>query len=218
MISLIMKDLRCTLIKWNICFYIFYVFFITFTMGDTNPKGTYLIIIFTLAYFTPIMSFVYDEKYKTDTIINSLPVTRHQVVISKYLSICISIILSVIFSALVLLITNTLGISSIDVIQIDMIKKMIIITFLMSSLIFPLCFKFGYRKAKFFFIFLYVALVSSLYNIFSPNNTDGLSTKIITYINALTSNQIILALIVSSIVIISVVISMTLYDAKDISS
>ncbi|KOA21400.1 hypothetical protein CLHOM_00710 [Clostridium homopropionicum DSM 5847] len=217
MLNLIKKDFALTFnFKTLFIFTLYFIFLIT--IADALPSDNkYILTITTIAYFISTESFIYDDKTKGEYIINSLPLTRKEVVLSKYLSIGIYIIVALFFTSLLGGIIASLKIfSGLTFINLRVIKLVLIATIAMVSISFPLLFKYNYRKTKVINILLYLGFYT-LIN--TASNIIG-SDFVITYKAFLDDNlfktKLICLLGIIFILIISITISLKFYENKDI--
>ncbi|MCY6370885.1 ABC-2 transporter permease [Clostridium ganghwense] len=217
MINLIKKDLTISFHKMTILAFIAY-FLIMVTSQDYIPSDTvYLIMITTMAYFLSTISFTYDDRLKGEYILNSLPIDRKDIVISKYVSIFFYILIAILFNGILGGIFATTGIvGNLSFLNLSIIKKILVTTFLMCSLNFPLYFKYGYRRGKIFSIIIYFTFFA-IANFLSAIGDINFLQKIIAFKqnNLLLVGSIVL-LISICILITSAIVSLHIYENKDL--
>ena len=86
----------------------------------------------------------YDEKNKSEIILNSLPLKRNDIVIAKYISTFAFSILGIIYSILIGFIGNFIGLSMFTrLISLKDIVLVLTSVCILSSIFFPVYFKFG---------------------------------------------------------------------------
>lgn len=185
------------------------VFYLIFGfVEEENASFVYYIIIFVFGFIS-ITSFSYDEKANWNPYAITLPVTRSQIVLSKYIvSICL-IILGIFTSFLykcIFFIYNKTSITQ-DILPSYFISLSIGIIFL--SVMIPLFFQFGVEKAR-ILLFIIIAIPTFAMSFLSKQN-DFLSSwaKIVDYLPYLLLS---VALIV---VMISYHISVHLFKNKE---
>lgn len=221
MLNLIIKDI---LIQKKILLYsLFYAIFAPIVFSSMKPSGFGLYVFPSIAitYMLISMAASYDEKNKSEIILNSLPIKRTAIVISKYISIFVFAIIGIIFSILVSFIGKTTALPmftrSISLLDIVSILTSVCI---LGSIFFPVYFKFGFIKMNIFnvIIIMLIMLLPSIafdYATESPNNI--LVKKFTYFINntsSLTQNS--LALITGLIfLMISLMISIHIYENKE---
>ena len=88
MLGIIKRDLTVILSnKRERLFLLFYIPFLILIIESYEPKWLYLSILVAYTYMFSIMGMAYDMKGKGKYIMNSLPITRKEFVLYKYLSI-----------------------------------------------------------------------------------------------------------------------------------
>lgn len=144
---LIMKDIY--LQKSSIRFMLIYLVIVIVLMDSYPMDGKYFVFIITIAYAFSIIAFAYDEKAKGEIVINSLPVSRKDVVLSKYISFFAYTFAITVVCALVGIILNILKFPvNISVMKLTVIKPLITAAIILSSINFPFYFRFGYQKGR----------------------------------------------------------------------
>ncbi len=95
--------------------------------------------------------FAYDDKSKSDIMLNSLPIKRENIVMSKYISLFVYIAIGTIAYIAVSFVISLLNtpIKTYPV-TIELIVSAVLAVSLLNSISFPLIFKLGYVKAKVF--------------------------------------------------------------------
>lgn len=74
--------------KWQI--YIFIPFILFFVIGNVPPVLTFLVA----CTFIPFNALTYDERAKTDILLNSLPYTRKEIIASRYIGAAVYMVIS----------------------------------------------------------------------------------------------------------------------------
>lgn len=217
MINLIRKDFALTFKMRSLIAFVLY-FFLLITLADNlNSDSRYILIITTIAYFLSSETFIYDDKTKSNYIINSLPIKRSDVVISKYLSIIVYIIVAIISVGLAgALISSTKLISGVNLINLEVIKYVILSSFIIMAINFPIYFKYGFRQAKllnFIIYFTFFILINAAQSILSLEPVQSFVTFVEKNSTVINSLSLVIVLIFT---IISMLISIKIYDKKDI--
>ena len=108
------------------------------------PISVIMIPLF-ISYIFILRSFYLDELNKCDYFFNSLPIEKEDIVYSKYLLAMIVIMISLIFTFLYSKIMNYMwGFNNFNI---DSILSILNIILLLISILFPIIFKYGYRKS-----------------------------------------------------------------------
>lgn len=158
--KLILKDVLIQ--KRVLPYLILYIPFITFITGKLDSSGLYVIISLTIAFMLSSNSFALEEVSQSSKVILSLPVTRREVVLSKYLSIFVYIAVSIaLTSAAGAISTFFLGDSSrLKYINLSEIIRIAVSCTIVCCIVFPLQFRLGYAKARVATIMVYIMLFS----------------------------------------------------------
>lgn len=98
MFNLIRRDV--ILQKRQLYFYIPIIIF--FIIMDSNPALTFLVA----SIFIPFNTYAYDEKVETNILLNSLPYTRNEIIVSRYLGAIVYMVLSIGVTSLALFFLN----------------------------------------------------------------------------------------------------------------
>ncbi|MCB2353183.1 ABC-2 transporter permease [Clostridium estertheticum] len=221
MVNLIIKDILIQ--KKTIIYALLYTAFMALSMSSVFPNGfgLYVMSPMVINYLFITFAVQYDDKNKSEVIINSLPLKRSDIVISKYISTFVFGIIGIICSTLVGTIGNATGrLKFIGSISLWNIVLVIMSICIFSSIYYPVYFKFGVAKMKIFtvvifMIFFLVPMNAMSYVIKNPNNF--FVQKFNYFINntsTLTQNSI--ALTIGLIIfMISLMISIHIYNNKE---
>ncbi|SNT03401.1 ABC-2 family transporter protein [Anaerovirgula multivorans] len=213
MLQLIRKDLMVLFNRWNVIFLLLSSSFMVFVSNTTIPQGQYLFIASTIAFFVSTSSFAYDELSQSEFIIQSLPVTRKEIVFAKYVGIIINNLIGIFYTTLVFLSLSLLGLREKDFLQMDIIISTVFIVIFMTSICFPLYFKIGYRKAKIVNILVFMSffmVMNALIDDLDKTKSMLLLLFEIPYLH------IIIPLAILTMAMLSMVLSLKLYTKKDL--
>lgn len=211
MFNLILKDL---LIQKKMAIFSFILYpFIAIVAFQSMPEGMFIMGSASIAYILITTAFSYDEQYKADIYINSLPVRKKDIVNSKYVSLLVFSIIGIVVMLIYLFGAKFFNIE-INMGKISWIK--ITLVFFCNVIIygiqFPLYFKYGYTKMRLISIFLYIFFVMGL-SMISSYFTDG-RFKFIENIPQILA-IIILILLMLLILTISAEISLKFYKNRE---
>ena len=146
MFNLVLKDILIQ--KKYLLFSIVYFFFFTFMFKD-HPSVLFGTVPIMISYMLLIGACGFDDKNKSEIMLNSLPINRVTLVIAKYLSVCVFIFIGVFLTFAFTTILNFSGVIHFDrLINLTDILTDIIGTLFFGSLYFPIHFKFGYQKTS----------------------------------------------------------------------
>ncbi|MCK9444440.1 MAG: ABC-2 transporter permease, partial [Tissierellaceae bacterium] len=176
----------------------------------SQMERMYFLILVIMTYIFLMTPFAFDMKSQTLSMMNSLPLRRKDTVLYRYLSVFVYFLISIIYSGIYLWIINKTGLMDVEYFNLKMIKEAIPYILITASIMFPANFKFGPRLAQivnaFLFSFTAVATITlSRYGL-------SLSTKgIMSLMKGPT-----LFLVVLAIYLISLIISIRLYENRDL--
>ena len=209
MTSLVLKDLLNlrSYFKTIIIFIVFYGF-INYSMDDSSFLAGMVILLFTMM---PISSFTYDQQAKWNVFGQSLPVTRKEIVLSKYILsgifLFVGFAVSVVMSVLISMVKSTiiewenLFISNASIVAVAIV---------LLSILIPLIYKFGVEKSR--FMMMVIILVPIIISITLPK----LGLKIPTDLDL--SLPIVYGIIVFAEIVMTIVsflISLKIFVTKD---
>lgn len=218
--ALILKDfLLSKKIIWIVSLFIIFWGGLGTFVNPEIGSIIYIYLAFFIAYYCTIMLFGFDEKVDSDTFINSLPVKRRDVVISRYVFIFIYSIL-ICFS--ILAISKSINLTPFKGISmgryfspIEIITAMTIIMGFMSVYLPFNYFSIGKVKAfnQIFYLFL-IIVPGILFRFVSEK-----SLKVFTdFLQGLNSYTIIMLIILITLILYfsSMLFSMRIYRIKDL--
>jgi hypothetical protein len=158
MIGLLLKDLF-TMRQYGKTMLFMLVFFAVLSSGMDNPAMFFEGFIILLSVMSAITSFSYDSLAKWDRYALSLPVTRREIVGSKYLlSLCLcgsAAVTSFLIASIILQFSPVEGFSLIY--HLLSIGALICVALVFSAILLPLIFKFGVEKSRIFMLAIFAA-------------------------------------------------------------
>ena len=177
MLNLIIKDILIQ--KKTFIFALLYTIFMWLLFLLYVPSGFGLYVLSPMASHLHIYNFrrKYDDKNKSEIILNSLPLKRTDIVIAKYISSFIFAFIGIIYSILIGFIGNTTGMAIfIGYISLLDIVLIIMSICIFSSIFFPVYFKFGVSRIRIFNILIFMLLffLPSLAIEYIKNNPNNL--------------------------------------------
>ena len=154
MFNLILKDLLVQ--KKSILFAFGYCFFLVFAfqgLEGTAPVTATTAVVYLLIQY----SFAHEDKNKSEIMLNSLPISRKDIVLAKYLSIFLYITLAMVAYMLATLLVIAMKIPvKVQFISLQDFTTTLFVVSLMASFYLPVIFKFGYLKAKIFNMLIFL--------------------------------------------------------------
>jgi len=221
MLNLIIKDILIQ--KKTIIYALLYTIFMEVSFSSILPSGfgLYVMSPMVITYLFISLAVQYDDKNKSEIILNSLPVKKSDIVIAKYVSTFVFGIVGIISSIIVGFIGNTTGllifIGSISTLDIVLVVMSICI---FSSIFYPVYFKFGVSRMKIFTVLIFMVLFfvpTSAIDYINQNTNNSLVQKYISFINAtsgVTLNSLVL-IIALILFLISLMVSIRIYNNKE---
>lgn len=196
--------------KKNRLFFLLYIPFLLFIVESDDPKWPYGIILYTYTYLMAITPFSYDVTHKTSYMINSLPISRKGIVLQKYLLTFVYFLITIVYSGVYLWIINILRIKTVDYFNLEMIKTVIPVILISTSLIYPAYFRFEPKLAQVVHMIIFMSSFIAMINV------ANLGEKaMINYINLPTISNYILPISIV-LYLLSLLLSMKLYETRDL--
>ncbi|QUH18527.1 ABC-2 transporter permease [Alkaliphilus sp. B6464] len=148
-----------------------YSFFmlIAFSISPSDmAQSAYMAAAIGIVYMFIQYSCAIEDKNKSEKILNSLPISRKKIVLSKYGAIMLFSMLSVIVVGLAGMLVLKLSFTYIRIIELENIVAILSIAWMLAAIYLPVYFKFGYIKAKafnmiIFFIFFFGPMFAKNY-------------------------------------------------------
>lgn len=218
MFNLILKDFLVQ--KKTLPFLGLYIIVFMFAFQSIGA-GAFAAIAIAVTYQMVASASNYDEKANSDIIMNSMPLDRKSIVLSKYLSVVLYFVLAtlgyMVFSMILNLIHIPINIPTIS-------PKNLVVAFIgvmvMNGIYYPVYFKMGYIKTRIVsFILFFGAFfgVISLLDLMNDSQSNKILNTITTFFNNGTDTQILLMLVGGTLVLllISYVISVKFYSNRE---
>ncbi|MGL5316439.1 MAG: ABC-2 transporter permease [Peptostreptococcaceae bacterium] len=206
MIGLIIKDLLNIRkeLKIYVLFIAVYVA-ITFVSQDTNIL---MAVIAMMCVMMPLTAMAYDEKVNWDKYSLTMPISRREIVLSKY-------VLGVGLATMGLIITSIISIFDNGIIT-DFLQLPVVywcISIVLLSIILPIIIKFGAEKGRFIMIavmFLPTFLIVLLSKVIPMDNITRIIDSLFNYATIIAIVSIVVSLT------LSIAISTKIYESKEL--
>jgi hypothetical protein len=148
--------------------YIFNIIFMIFSIpiwpATSNPMGSLNLTIPLMTYSSIYLIEQLEDLYKYDCIINSLPVTRDEIVKAKFKSIIVIYLINTVLTLITHLIYSLLGVT--EFMSGQMLVMGLALSFLISMIFaavgIVLIYKYGYAKTKLFGIAIMMVTMCSI--------------------------------------------------------
>ncbi|HDR7655494.1 MULTISPECIES: ABC-2 transporter permease [Bacillus] len=148
--QLIIKDF---IMQWKyLIWHLMYPLFLYMTLIDI--KSFYMIMSAIIPVIAILKTFNDDKKYNSEVIVNSLPLARKEIVLAKYIMALIIFIISMIVSSPVVI--NRFEDGTFEFITTTVITISGFV-FIYLSIVLPILFWFGYKKASLITLFILIA-------------------------------------------------------------
>lgn len=214
MLNLILKDLLIQ--KKSLILSLAYGVLFTVTFKNASSNICPLVIVYLLL----AGACAYDDKNKSDILLNSLPMKRKNIVLAKYLSTFVYMIIGLCISAISTVALKTAGVSiTMKLFSSNSLILCTISVVLLSAVYLPLNFKFGYVISKYIGMILFILFfcgLSSL-SLVSSQQKYGIYKLLINFNNQALWIQ---ALVITSTMLIiwvgSIVSSIKIYENRDL--
>ena len=218
MFNLIYKDML--LLRKTALFALVYELLFIFAFKEI-PQLSLFAGIVGATYILVVTSTAYEDKNSSDIVLNSLPLSRNEIVMVKYIELFLFAVLA---AAAFIIIASILRALNIDIgtinINLEIIASNLFIVVLMNSLYFPVFFKFGYIKSKYVNFVLYFAFFFSIQTVvqsFANDEVGRFLGDILKVINNLSQNIVGLLILLATILVaaVSYSISISFYRARE---
>lgn len=203
MLNLIKKDFLLVFsTKANILLILLYIPLINLVVGTSEFESMISVMIISFVYILTIIPFAYEKTDKPHILIQSLPIKRKDVVISKYISIFISYILGIIFVGVYLWVTSLFGLKTMNSFKFSLIINLLPILIFSLSISLPLQFRLPTRIANFVNGLIMITLI----------NTTLIGKNIL---NTVGVGDLTLFIIVAVVYLVSMIASIWIYEGRD---
>jgi len=178
MINLILKDI---LLQKKTAVYLLLYIAIFILAFQSIAAGAFTAIVIALTYQMVSTVCNYDDKANSDIVMNSLPLTRKTIVLSKYLSVIVYALLAIVgYMAFTLIFTLMPVGLKIYPITLEGLSVALAGVMVMNGIYYPVYFKLGYNKARIvsfilFFIFFFggMTLIQTKINLADITNQSA---------------------------------------------
>ena len=155
MFNLVRKDLL--LLKRSLWLASIYVLFALFVFR-TMPGGALSAATVGTTYMLMVQAITQEDLNKSEIMLNSLPLSRQDIVLAKYLSVFLYATFVILCYLLVQGVVSVIGISiPINRISLEGISRALASMAVLISIYFPIYFKFGYLRSRMVGMILFLA-------------------------------------------------------------
>ena len=166
MINLIKKDMLLNFSNkpTNIMLLIFFPI-ILFVLGIKSVNLLFMFSTFSFAFLMNKINFVYETRDKSHIFTQSLPVTKRDIVISKYISVLANFILGAIYTLIYMWISKIMGLINVDKIDVSTILLTLGFTVVVQSISMPMQIRFPSRLSNFINMLIYITSINLILSV-----------------------------------------------------
>jgi ABC-2 type transport system permease protein len=223
MVNLIIKDIL--ILKKSLLIGAIYPVIFMFAYQEAGIAA-FLVSVVAVTYILVLTACAYDDKNKSDILLNSLPIGRNLVVLSRYLSVYVFSLVGVIFYMAAYVLVNVANIPvKTSLLTIESVIAALFSVTLTNSIYFPVYYKMGYAKSKivnfilFFSVFIGVNTLSGLIKKYSVEGTatGKFIESALEFLAGLSDLQIALGIVIIMLIIVSISyrLSLKFYKNKE---
>lgn len=156
MLALVYKDIICQKKRlWLILLYSAFMHLAFFSLPDL---GAYVAATIGVVYIFVLGACALEEKNRSDVLTNSLPISRGTIVKARYLTGIFFQLAGIGASILTGTIIHYFGFSR-SLVNLEMLVAMVVAPMLLWSLYYPVYFKFGYVKSRYYHVAVFMLAV-----------------------------------------------------------
>jgi ABC-2 type transport system permease protein len=175
-----------------------------------------------IAYSMSLSVMSQGEMYKGDKIITSLPLTRKEIVLSRYFSYGVFVCASYVFILCLSLLTRLLLPKLITALPgVDIFLYSLVILGMFFSIMTPLTYKFGYRSARVInsFVFLFFLMGPNLFVIYGKKflTKADIASLMDTALNFNYKLNLLPFVAATVVILVSLMVSIRIFERKDIN-
>lgn len=208
MFKLIRKDLLLALSnKFDLISTLLFAPLLLFFMDFQVNEKIIVIIICGMSFFLLSLSFYYVDKLKPEVLIQSLPIRKREIVLSKYMLVFLCYLIGVIYVSILFKVAEFLGYSITANLNISILKITLPLVIIHQSIILPISFGISDRLAN----GIGTGLLVFINNFYLMHDFERTSRMLLN-----SSNRFSVALIVILIFVLSIIVSITIYKNKDL--
>ncbi|EET84348.1 conserved hypothetical protein, partial [Clostridium carboxidivorans P7] len=195
---------------------VLYALFFAFCF-QSNASMIFVMIPTMIPYMLILGACGFDDKNKSEIMLNSLPIDRTTLVIAKYLSSLFFIFMGILLSFVFTTLLNFLGFVHMNrLMNLEDILSITIGILAICCVYFPFYFKFGYQKSRYFLIGMFCLFLGTA--TFLASNIIKVPKNLISSLNSQPDWLIasFIAVIGAILFLISILLSIKFYINKDL--
>lgn len=209
MINLVKKDLKLNFaIKSSVISLATFLPLMLIIMRINEGADLYPFMILSYGYILTNMPLKYDARDKQHILIQSLPVKKKDIVVSKYIAMIIYYLISLAYAWLVFNLLDLIGFSLSKRLTISTIKETFFIFMIVSSMSMPIYLRLPPKLGNIVNVIIYVTMLNLF--VFMPGGND-----LVNIIHSYSGDWLIMITIISILYFVSMGISILLYETRD---
>ncbi len=220
MLNLVRKDILIQKKSFLIAL-VYSVFLFAIFSNEVFREAVYIMGTVAIAYIMVVTSNAYDDKYKSEIIINSLPVKRQAVVLSKYLAAAVYVVAGLVIVGAMGAVIIISGIPlPVRYINLNDAVFAFSAVALLASLYYPVYFRFGYALSRMLNLILFLVLFfapGALVSYIRQNMDYGTAHQLAVRLQDLPAwapGTLVLAAVIL-LTAVSALVSLKIYESKD---
>ena len=220
MLSLLLKDIF--LQKKSFLFALGYSLFVLIAFqNEVFAETSYIMGAMATAYMLVLGACAYEEKNNSEVILNSLPLKRADIVRARYLSSFVSVVAAFIIIGVLGALMKGVGLPiPLRYVRTRDVIAVIVSLSLLCSLYFPVYFRYGYIKSRFFnlVMFMLVFFVPSFaLSFMKEGSTNEILNRVVAKMAVVTDWQISVGFVIAALILtaISMRISVFIYLKRE---
>lgn len=218
MLNLLKKDLllqkRASLL---------YLLFVSFFLASSPfDDATLLMAVLVVTYIVTFNSIALEEKSEAGVLLNSLPLKRSTIVLSKYVMVYLLALFVLALKLIIVAVMQVTGLGSVlhdtDWTVTSVLMAFIVVT-LMYSFNLPIVFKYGYLKSRFISAIIYFALFFGSLSLAGNQRAAAWLMDAFPFLNGVSLLEITWAAFIPVLLIlaISIWVSITFYSRRELA-
>ncbi|MBW4828153.1 MAG: ABC-2 transporter permease [Clostridiaceae bacterium] len=208
MLKLLKRDLKLMFFSnFNKVVFLLFIPLLFIICKPCEQKWRYFIIVYTYTYTIFTEPFLYDIS---SPIVNSLPISRKEIVIYKYVSTFVYFLIAIVWTGVYLWIINVLGIADVDYFNLEMIRAVLPMILIVLSILYLVYFDFGSSVASSAYAVMFIVSFNRVMMLGSSGEKSLLGRLI------LSGDGKYISIMAIILYLLSLFMSMNLYKTKDI--
>jgi len=218
MLSLIYKDILIQ--KKTVLFSFVYIIFIIIAFQNVGP-AMFPAGIVAFTYMLVLSACAYEDKNEANIMLNSLPIPRFHVVLAKYLSVLVFLVIGFVCYVIV---TTIMQVTALPIktypVSLAGILGAVLAVSLINGLYFPVFFKNGYIRSRIFNFLLFFGVffgITILTDFINENPESIFIQRIVGWFSAQPDMMIaaLMVALISVVLISSLTLSLIFYKKRE---